>query len=448
MGTLPSQQNALFYDFCLEKHVARNHLLRQIDQFLDFDQIRVYLAPYYSHTGRPSIDPELMVRMLLIGYCYGIRSERRLCEEVNYNLAYRWFCRLGLEEEVPNHSSFSKNRHGRFRESDLFRQVFSTIVEQCITIGLVEGEGFAVDASYVKADASRGHAVENDERVGWTPKVVNSRAVREYVDALDKQPELRRRQKRISLSDPMSQWTAAKGAAIYAYSTNYVIDIQNNIIMDVEASPSIRTLEVNKARVMIDRIESNYGIKPKRLLGDTAYGDAENLNYLLNEKGIEPHIPVWERQHRKDGTFLVEEFIWDESENVYICPANNRLRTKGRTNADNRIRYRASQSDCDRCIYKKQCCPTDRARKIARNRYESAREKTRLITQSSRYKKSFHERKKVEMVFAHMKRDIKLERLRLRGLSGANDEFILAATAQNLRRMAKLSIRPPPHSRQ
>src|SRR6056300_850977 len=150
MGQLPAQQNALFYEFCLEKHIPEDHLLRQINQFIDFDQARVHLDPFYSHTGRPSIDPELMIRMLLIGYCLGIRSERRLCEEVNLNLAYRWFCRLSIEDKVPDHSTFSKNRHGRFREAEAFRFVFEQVLERCINAGLVSGEGFAVDASVVK----------------------------------------------------------------------------------------------------------------------------------------------------------------------------------------------------------------------------------------------------------------------------------------------------------
>lgn len=140
MGQLPAAQNALFYDFCLERHIPSDHLLRQINEFLDFDAIRQHLKPFYSYTGRPSIDPELMIRMLLVGYCYGIRSERRLCEEVELNLAYRWFCQLGLEDAVPNHSSFSKNRHGRFRDADLLRMVFDTVVKRCIEEELVKGK--------------------------------------------------------------------------------------------------------------------------------------------------------------------------------------------------------------------------------------------------------------------------------------------------------------------
>jgi transposase len=207
MGQLPAAQNALFYDFCLERHIPPDDLLRHIDQFLDFDSIRQHLEPFYSFTGRPSIDPELMIRMLLVGYCYGIRSERRLCDEVNFNLAYRWFCRIGLEDDVPDHSTFSKNRHGRYRDSDLFRYVFDTVVQRCMGEGLVRGEGFAIDASLIRADVSRQRAVRSDEPVDWGPASTQTRAVREYFEALDENPALRRSQKRLPLTDPMAQWS-------------------------------------------------------------------------------------------------------------------------------------------------------------------------------------------------------------------------------------------------
>ena len=155
MGRQSGCQDRLFYSFHLDAHVPSDHLLRGIDRFVDLGGLRRHLAPFYSHTGRPSVDPELMIRMLIVGYCFGIRSERRLCEEVHLNLAYRWFCRLGLEDAVPEHSTFSKNRHGRFRDSDAFRHLFETVLQRCIVEGLVGGEGFAIDASVVKADASR-----------------------------------------------------------------------------------------------------------------------------------------------------------------------------------------------------------------------------------------------------------------------------------------------------
>lgn len=452
MGQLPPKQNTLFYDFNLELHIPPDHLLRQIDQFLDFGEIREHLRSFYSDIGRPSIDPELMIRILLVGYCYGIRSERRLCEEINFNLAYRWFCGIGLEEEVPNHSTFSKNRLGRYRECNLFRFVFDGVVRRCMEEGLVRGEGFAIDASFVKADVNRQRAVTNDAATGWEPSTVETRAVHEYIEALDKEPDLHRRQKIVSLTDPMAQWTAAKGPAIFAYSTNYIIDIQNSIILDVEASPSTNRLEVKTTQTMIDRIESTHGIKPGRLLGDTAYGSAENLGYLVNEKGIEPHVPVIDKTRRKDGTFSASDFLWDEEADEYRCPENKSLKRHRRNfkvprdgiTKENTIIYRASAMDCKECPLKQQCCPNDANRKIKRSIHENAREFTRAINKSVEYEETFHSRKKVEMVFAHMKRDHKMERLRLRGLESANDEFLLVATTQNLRKMARLCAQPPP----
>jgi transposase len=181
MGERRVMQEALFYGFSLERHVPDNHLLRKIDQFVDLSEVRAHLEPYYSETGRPSIDPELMIRMLIVGYSFGIRSERRLCDEVHLNLAYRWFCRLGLDGDVPDHSTFSKNRHGRFRESDLLRKLFETVVARCMKEGVVGGEAFAVDASIIVADAHRRRSVAKVEDLVPT----SSRAVAEYLSVLD-----------------------------------------------------------------------------------------------------------------------------------------------------------------------------------------------------------------------------------------------------------------------
>ena len=185
MGERRVVQEALFYEFSLERHLPPDHLLRSIDWFVDLSRVRAHLRPFYSEIGRHSIDPELLIRMLLIGYCFGIRSERRLCEEVHLNLAYRWFCRLGLEGEVPDHSTFLKNRHGRFRESDLLRKLFETTVQRCMAEGLIGGEGFAADASLIKADANKQRSVEGAEEVDWEATAATRRSVREYLDTLD-----------------------------------------------------------------------------------------------------------------------------------------------------------------------------------------------------------------------------------------------------------------------
>jgi len=244
--------------------VPADHLLRGINQFLDLSGLRSYLAPFYSHTGRPSIDPELMIRMLIVGYCFGIGSERRLCEEVHFNLAYRWFCRLGLEDAVPEHSTFSKNRHGRFRESDAFRHVFEAVLARCMAEGRVGAEGFAIDASVVKADAARASAMPGTavEQPAYGPAQA-TRAVREYLEGLeaDGRPESSRRN--ISVTDPAAEWTCAPGGpAFFAYSRNYLVDVGAGVIVDVEATSAHRIQEVHGTRTMIDRVEERFGIKP------------------------------------------------------------------------------------------------------------------------------------------------------------------------------------------
>ena len=242
MGQSGGDQNRLFYSFNLEQYVPADHLLRGIDRFLDLGDLRQHLAPFYSHTGRPSVDPELMMRMLLVGYCFGIRSERRLCEEVHLNLAYRWFCRLGLDDAVPNHSTFSKNRHGRFRESGVFRWVFDEVVRRCMDAGLVKGEGFAVDSSLIAANASHQHSIQPGEYCDWHKPEIDTRAIREYLAALDDDALAAAMPRKVSLSDPDSRWTAATGGiAFFAYSTNYLIDTAHGVILDVEATPAHRT---------------------------------------------------------------------------------------------------------------------------------------------------------------------------------------------------------------
>jgi len=259
----------------------------------------------------------------------------------------------------------------------------------------------------------------------------------------------------VSLTDPASQWTAAPGGpAFYAYSTNYLIDTQAGVIVDVEATPTHRTAEVNATRTMLERTEARTGLKPQRLIGDTAYGTAEMLEWLVDQQGIEPHVPVWDKSERSDGTFSRSEFEWNAQDNVYRCPAGKVLRSGWRTfkvprsgvTKANTIIYRASEHDCRHCPLKAQCCPNTSMRKIARSLHERARDVARRIAITAQYLQSRRERKKVEMLFAHLKRILRLDRLRLRGLNGAHDEFLMAATVQNLRRMVKRLAQAPPKS--
>jgi len=444
MGRLESDQRRFFYDFCLDDHVPGNHLLRRIDGHFDFTELRRQLKPFYSRTGRPSVDPELMIRMLIVGYCYGIRSERRLCDEVHLNFAYRWFCGLGLEGRVPDHSTFSLNRHGRFRESDAFRLLFEGVLRRCMAAGLVGGEGFAVDASVLEADASRYHG-EAAKEIDWSDPKLNTRAVREYLAALDPEPDPKRKTpKVISLSDPSSAWTAKANKRVqFGYGLNYLIDNEHAIIVDVEATPARTYDEVAATKIMLERTRARLGLKPKRLAADTAYGTGKFLGWLT-EQDIAPHIPVWDKSKRKDGAFSRSNFSYDKQRDLYVCPAGKTLRSTGALHSDNTYRYVASKRDCDICPLKLQCSPKQPARRVLRDPNEEARDHARSLADSEPFEQSRNERKKVEMLFAHLKRHLGFERLRLRGLTGAQDEFLLAATIQNLRRLAKLAAIPPP----
>ena len=256
MGAPVGRQDRLFYEFDLEDMVPSDHLLRRINAVLDLSWLRDEMKAHYSHLGCPSVCPELMMRMLLVGYCYSIRSERRLCEEVKVNLAYRWFCGLGLEDKVPHHSTFSVNRHGRFRESDILRTVFEEVVCGCMTAGLVGGEGFAVDASVTEADASRFQRVEGAS-IDWTDKELARRPVAEYVAALESEnPPINpdRPPKALSPTDPTAAWTTrGRHKVMFGYSLNYLIDMEGSVVLDVEATPTRISKEVDATETMIDR---------------------------------------------------------------------------------------------------------------------------------------------------------------------------------------------------
>jgi len=448
MGRLNHDQRQFFYSFCLDEAVPGDHPVRGIAAVLDLSWVHPELAPFYSKTGRPSIDPELMIRMLVLGYVFAIRSERALCRDVQVNFAYRWFCGLSIEDKVPDHSAFSRARHERFRESDMFRRVFERVVEACIAAGLVSGEGFAVDASLIVADANKQRSIPGTEWKTTCAGVTASRAMREYLATLDNTAFGAASEvtpKFVSPSDPAAQWTGAmRGPAFFAYADNYLIDVKFGIIVDVEASRAIRQAEVGAAKTMLERTEKRFDLKPGYLAADTAYGSAETLNWIINEKKITPHIPVIDKSEREDGTLSRQDFTFDPERNVYVCPQGKLLHTTGSIHDGVTLLYRASTSDCGPCPLKPRCCPKSPQRKVPRSIHEDARDVARALASTTAFEQSRRDRKRVEMLFAHLKRILKLGRLRLRGPCGAQDEFTLAAIAQNLRRLARLIARPPP----
>src|SRR6202050_3418622 len=448
MGRQSGDQASLIYEFCLDDRVPKNHLLRRINVFVTaaLADVHEQLDPHYSEIGRPLIDPELMIRMLIVGYCYGLRSERKLTQEVELHLAYRWFCRLDLDDKVPHHSTFSENRLHRFRESDIFRHIFKCVVAACMAAGLVKGEGFAVDASVMAANASRYHG-KAPEELDWTEKQRQKRAVAEYLVALEGESEPnpdRKPPKVISPSDPQSAWTAKANKRVqFGYGLNYLIDIENAVIVDVEATPARTYDEVAATKTMIERTAERLGLKPQGLPADTAYGTAKFLGWLIGAR-IAPHIPVWDKSLREDGTLARSDFRWDRRQGVYVCPNGKVLHTTGTVHEGTTLRYRASKFDCEVCALKMQCCPNSPSRLVSRDVHESARDVTRRLMRTKAFTKSRDQRKRVEMRFAHLKTHHGFERMRLRGLSGAHDEFLLAAIVQNLKTLALRIVRPPP----
>jgi IS5 family transposase len=387
-----------------------------------------------------------MIRMLIVGYCYSIRSERRLCQEVNLNLAYRWFCGLGIEDKVPHHSTFSVNRHGRFRDSDILRKVFEEVVCGCMKSGLVGGEGFAVDASVIEADASRFQRVKGS-KVDWTDEQRASRPVSEYLVALESEnPPIKHKQKPKAMSptDPAAAWTTrGRPKVMFGYSLNYLIDMEHAVIVDVEATPTRISKEVDATETMIERTEERFGLKPDHIAGDVAYGTGEMLGWLV-DRDIDPHVPVWDQSEvAADGKFVRADFTYNVDRDLYICPGGKELKTSGTVHDGTTIKYIAKRSDCTQCPLKPKCT-TGRERRVSRDVNQEARDYTQTLMETEAYAASRGDRKKIERLFGEAKQILSMVRLRSRGLTGATDEFLLTATVQNLKRLANHGTRPPP----
>lgn len=428
---------SLFYYFRLEDQIPNDHLLRLIDQHIDFTFVSELLKNFYSSTGRPSIDPEVLLRLLLVGYLYGITSERRLMDEVRMHLAYRWFARLGFEQELPDHSTFSKNRHGRFRQSGVFRKVFEEIVQRCLEAGLVEGRNLAVDGTLVGANASQQSRVPR-ERLIEAAGV--SRTVQEYLAELEQQnpvadPDERPiAQKMVSTTDPDATWTVKSGTATLGYYDNYLVDTTSRVILSVDATPARFRQEVLAARRMIEHV-GQLGVRPQNLAADKAYGSGEFLAWLL-ARDIQPHIPVIDRRHQTRGRFTRDTFRYEPKENAYYCPEGKPLHYRGQRRSSQGYLYRSTEAQCQGCPQKK-LCTRGLYRRLFVHWQEPARQAVRALAGTPDYKRSQRARYKVEALFAELKQQIRLRRLRLRRLWNVAEQFHLAATAQNLKRLVR-----------
>ena len=451
MGEQPRSE-PLFYYFRLEDQIPEHHLLKRLDRYVDFSFVRERLKGAYSPLGRPSIDPEILLRLLLVGYLYGITSERRLMEEVRMHLAYRWFTRLGFEQAIPDHSTFSKNRHGRFRESGIFLEVFEEIVRRCMAAGLVEGQRLSVDGTVVRANASSQSGVER-KHLAEVAQV--SRTVREYLAEVAEQNPVAESEDRppapgsvaaqiVSTTDPDAYWAGKGGPTVPSYLDHYLIDNASGVILGVEATRARRGQETLAARRLLQQVQERFGIHPESLGADTGYGSGEFLAWLL-ERQIQPHIPVIDRRQQTHRHYTRDAFHYDPSENVYRCPQGQALRYHGKNRTVQGDIYRTTESQCRGCPVKKRCTRAP-GRRLFVHWHEAARQKARDLVRTPEYARSRRERNKVEALFSELKLRVGLRRVRLRRLWNVAEQFYLAATAQNLKRLMKFLAQPQPLS--
>src|SRR6516225_8805580 len=436
-----SRGESLFYYFRLEDQVPENHLLRLIDRHVNLEFIRAKSQDCYSDAGRPSIDPELLLRMLLIGYLYGVTSERRLVEELRVHLAWRWFTGLGFDQEIPHHSTFSKNRHGRFQESNLFQEVFEEIVARCVAAGLVKGEHMSVDGSFIQANADH-HSRVPREQLAEVAKV-NYR-VREYLVELARENPVEPpvpQQEKVSTTDPDSTYATKGGPARLGYYDNYLVDNASCISVGVQATPARLSQESAAARDMIERYRERYGYLPQTLAADTTYGNGELLQWL-DDRGIAPYIRVKENPNGPTDLYGIGQFTYVPEQNCNTAQKGNPLKYAGINPRTPTHIYYSSVKRCRECSQKSRCT-RGKYRTLAIHTCESARQRAHAMAQTPAFAIAQRARRKVEALFAELKNYIGLRRLRLRRMRFVREQFYLAATAQNLKRLVRFLNRKP-----
>jgi transposase len=436
------RSEALFYYFRLEDQVPETHLLRLIEKHISFAFVRERLKASYSDTGRPSIDPELLLRILLIGYLYGITSERKLVEELRMHLAWRWFTGLGFDQEIPHHSTFSKNRHGRFQESKLFEQLFEQIVKQCVEVGLVQGKHLSVDGSFVEANACKESRIPR-EQLAETAQV--NQTVRQYLVELEQQNPVEEpihQQEQVSTTDPDSTYATKGGTpARLGYYDNYLVDNHSCVIVGVQATAARMSQETVAAQDMLTRFTQWQGREPESVAADTTYGNGEFLQWLA-DRNVTAYMRTRDSALRKNNPgYGPERFTYQPESNTYRCPAGEQLNYVG-LNVRNRAHaYIGSAKRCGACSQKTQCT-TGRYKYLAIHIHEAVRQRARELAQTPEFAKAQRQRKKVEALFAELKNQIGLRRLRLRRMKFAREQFWLAATVQNIKRLVRFLNQP------
>lgn len=450
------RKEPMFYYVSIEEMIPATHLLRLIDKHIDLNFIRDKVKHLYSHTGRPSIDPEILLRMLLIGYLYGITSERRLCEEVKMHIGYRWFVGLNLEDKIPDHSTFSKNRHARFSESDVFQKIFDEIINQCIAKGLLTGKHLTVDSTYIKANASFK---------SLEPIVVDMNS-REYIDTLEKENPVEdaaedkpwepgedypHKGKKISnatyrsKTDPDARLgrKSFRATTELYHAATYVMDNKSRIIVGADVGRPDKRTDCEKALQQIQRIKWTYKIKLESLGADKGYAAGEFIHNLGTEK-IQPHIPIVDyRRHNGVGIYTIKEFHHDKQKDIFICPEGKELKYWGIHKHSRQHVYRARKKDCSICL-KKAECTRDTSRSVSYHIYEDSIEKARQLNKTTEYRISQRMRKKIEELFGEAKEFMGLRQAKFRRRRFVREQVLMTATVQNIKRIVKLLSKKGP----
>lgn len=455
-----SKEERLFYYLRPEDLIPEDHILRLIHEHVDFSFIREKVQHLYSHTGRPSVDPEVMMRMLLVGYLFGISSERRLCDEVQMHLGYRWFVGLSIEDKVPDHSTFSKNRHGRFKESGIYQEMFDAIVRQCIEQGLVSGKHVTVDSTLVKANASfktiepivvelkpeeylqkvekenavEGQSAQNSADEPWQPsddfphqgQKISNDTHRSKVD-----PDSRLARKSIHAKTDLS------------YGVSYLMDNKHRVIVGADSHLPNRYADQQAGLKLTRRMRWVYGLKPKTLGADKGYATGEFVHRML-EDSVLPHIPMMDTRAEHDkGIYPIERFHYDAQQNRFICPQGKVLKYSRLQPHSKQHVYRASSKDCKHCPVKPQCTRST-YRSLSYHIYEPSVEIARRLTQTRPYRISQRMRKRIEELFGEAKEFMGMRQMKFRRAVYVREQALLTAMAQNIKRMARLLSRMGP----
>lgn len=458
IGSKKNEQK-LFYYLHPEELIPEDHILRLIDNYVDFSFVRPRVEHLYSDTGRPSVDPDVMMRMLLVGYLFGITSERRLCDEVGMHLGYRWFVGLALDDKVPDHSTFSKNRHGRFKESGIYQHIFDQIVQQCIEKGLVTGKHLTVDSTLVKANASFKtlepivvslrpqqyiEKIENENPVVGENEDNEDEPWEPEGDYPTKGERVHNKTHRSSV-DPDSR-IARKGnfsETHLAHGVSYLMDNKSRVIVGADQNLPNRNADAVTAIKLVGRVKWAFKLKPRTLGADKGYATGEFVHWL-SEQEVMPHVPIMDHRGRTEkGIYSFEQFQYDAETDQFVCPQGKRLRYWGIHKHSRQHVYRASPKDCRQCPVKEQCTRAT-YRSLSYHLYESSINTARQLTKTRGYRISQIMRKRVEELFGEAKECMGLRRMKFRRAVYVCEQVLFTATAQNIKRMVRLLSRVGP----